>query len=118
MLSSFGYVSGAGLILNLIVLPVISVFFVFIFVAVIIGTVIPPLGIAVTFAVIPLEGVLSFLLSLGFEKALITGFGNGAFIPVYYIALLFLSDKLNINNIVRIISVFLFAAALAAVVLI
>lgn len=118
MLSSFGYVSGAGLILNMIVLPVISVFFIFAFVATLIGTVIPPLGFFVTYAVIPLEGVLSFLLGAGFESALIKGFGAGWFIPIYFIAVLFISDKLNIGYIVRSAGIILSAAALAAFVLV
>lgn len=106
MLASFGYISGAGLILNVIIVPLLSALFSVIFVFTLLCTAIAPAApYVLPVAATPLDAVLSFLISAGFERALISGFGAGLFIPLYYLAVLFISDKLNFKLITRLIAV-------------
>ena len=44
-----------------------------------------------------MELTVSFLTNAGFEKALISGFGAGLFVPIYYLGLFALSDKFNLK---------------------
>lgn len=119
MLNGFGYLSGAGFLLNLVIIPVISVLFSVMFFGTIICTIIPAFAAAVMpIAVLPLEGVLSFLLSFGFENSIVSGFGAGLFIPLYYIGILSISDKLNLSGKLRFFGVTLFMAALTVYVII
>lgn len=98
MLTQFGYLSGAGIILNIIIVPVLSAFFAIIFAATFLSLILPFIAqYILPYAVLPLEATVSLLTSAGFEKAAISGFGAGAFIPIYYIGLLALSDKFNLK---------------------
>lgn len=98
MTASFGYVSGAGLLLNLLIIPLVTVLFTVMFAGTVISLIIPPAsGIIMSYAALPLEATLSFLLNANFEKAVITGFGTGIFIPVYFTAMLVFSDKVNLK---------------------
>lgn len=119
MLSSFGYISGAGLLLNIVVLPVLSFAFVLIFLSVMICL---PIGViapfVIPYAALPLQLVISFFIGAGFENSLISGFGAGLFAPLYFLFVLGLSDKLNIKALTRIISLACGALILAAYVLI
>ncbi|MCH5142701.1 MAG: ComEC/Rec2 family competence protein [Clostridiales bacterium] len=102
MLSGFGYLSGAGMVMNIVVVPIISALFYFLFVGTVISTVIPVFASALMpIAALPLEGVLSFILILGYENSLITGFGSQLFIPLYYLGILTVSDKLNFKPFAR-----------------
>lgn len=117
-LVNFGYLSGAGLLLNIVIIPIVSVLFTIVlagtFLSVAIAAVAPyVLPVAVT----PLEALLSFLIGAGFEKAAITGFGAGFFIVLYYGGALLLSDKLNLTAFARIICVCLATIAVAGYVL-
>lgn len=106
MLSTFGYISGAGLLLNVIIVPVLSALFSLIFIFTLICSAIAPIAPYVLPVVTtPLDAVLSFLIGAGFEKSLISGFGAGLFIPLYYALILFVSDKLNLKLITRLIAV-------------
>ena len=106
LLSKFGYISGAGLLLNLIVLPLLSAVFVIIFVATMLSTVISAIApFVIPYAALPLEFVISVFVGAGFEKSLISGFGAGAFVPLYFICVLSLSDKLNFKLIERVIAI-------------
>ena len=113
MLSGFGYLSGAGIVMNIFIVPIISTLFYFLFVGTVICTIIPVIASTVmSVVVLPLEGVLSIILSLGFENSLVTGFGSQLFIPLYYLGILTLSDKLNFKPFMR-----LFGISLALLVL-
>ncbi|MDE6613449.1 MAG: ComEC/Rec2 family competence protein, partial [Clostridia bacterium] len=84
MLANFGYLSGAGLLLNLIIIPLLSVIFQILFLSVLFCVIIAPAAsFVIPVAALPLEAVTSFLIDAGFEKALISGFGAGAFVPLY-----------------------------------
>lgn len=100
LLANFGYLSGAGLLLNIVLIPVLSVLYVIAF-TVTLFCMLTGAPIILTYAVLPLEAVLSFLQNAGFEKALISGFGAGAFIPIYYFGLFALSDKFNLKFIYK-----------------
>ncbi|MDE6505150.1 MAG: ComEC family competence protein [Clostridia bacterium] len=104
MMSGFGYISGAGLLLNIIVIPAVSLLFTPLFVFTAISLAIPQAGAALTYAVLPLEAVLSFLISSGFENALIRGFGPGLFALLYYAGITVFSDKFNIKLAPRVIT--------------
>ncbi len=98
MLARFGYLSGAGILLNIFVLPLLSAVFVIIFTATAFSLLMPfAARFILPYAALPLEVTVSFLTNAGFEKSLISGFGAGAFIPIYYLGLLFLSDKFNLK---------------------
>ena len=98
MMAKFGYISGAGLLLNLLVIPIVSVLFAVLFAGTVVSIIIPPAaGFIMQYAALPLKALLSFLLSANFEKALITGFGAGIFVPIYFAVLVGLSDKINLK---------------------
>ncbi|MDE7082595.1 MAG: ComEC family competence protein [Clostridia bacterium] len=102
MLSKFGYISGAGLILNFLIIPLVSMLFSLLFFGTVLSLVIPPAAsFIMPYAALPLEALLSFLLMANFEKALITGFGAGIFVPIYFTVALAFSDKINIKILSR-----------------
>lgn len=106
MLAKFGYLSGAGLLLNIIIIPILSVLFTVLFASTFICALIAPLAkFLIPCVALPLELIISFLVGAGFEKALISGFGAGLFVPLYFILLIFAGDKLNIKFVKRIIAV-------------
>ncbi len=96
MLSCFGYLSWAGLLMNIIILPILSVVFVVIFISTLIASVIPPFAVVLPYAFLPLQLIISIFLNTSFEKAVISGLGAAALLP-FYIALLALSDKINLK---------------------
>lgn len=98
LLANFGYLSGVGLVLNIIIIPVISALFSVLMPLVFISAAIPAIApVVVPAAVLPLEGTISFLVDFGFENSLISGFGTGLFVPLYFLTLIILSDKLNLR---------------------
>lgn len=106
MLVRFGYLSGAGILLNILLLPLLSIFFVAIFIVTFLSLILPFLApYILPCAAVPLEGTVSLLVNAGFERALISGFGAGLFVPVYFIGLLSLSDKFNLKLRYRLVSV-------------
>lgn len=118
LLAKFGYVSGAGLLLNIFVLPALSAIFSLIFAAALVCLVIPPLSpFLLPYAALPLELFMSLAYGLGFEKSLISGFGAGFFVPLYFAGALFLSDKINIKLKTRIVATCVSAAVLISYVL-
>lgn len=105
LLSNFGYISGAGLLLNPIILPILSAVFVVLFVPTIVCAVIPIAApYIIPYAARPLEFIISIFIKAGFEKSLISGFGAGAFVPIYFICVLCLNDKINLKFIERVIA--------------
>ncbi|MDE6868134.1 MAG: ComEC/Rec2 family competence protein [Clostridia bacterium] len=103
MLAGFGYISGAGLLLNVIIVPILSIIFEVLFVSVTLCTILPfAAPFIIPYVTLPLQAVLSFLVGAGFEKALLYGFGGGLFGLFYLICVLAVSDKLNLKPIMRI----------------
>lgn len=99
MLTVFGNISAAGILLNIIFVPLISVLYVILFISVIIGAVIPAFAQTVLpLACVPLQSVINFIVTCGFEKAIISGdFSNWIFVPFIATGLA-LSDKINYNR--------------------
>lgn len=118
LLANFGYISGAGLILNLFVLPILSVIFTIIFLSALLCLIIPPSAVILPYAALPLEFFMSLTLGGGFEKSLVSGFGAGLFLPLYFAGALFLSDKLNLKLLTRLVATFVSASILLGYVLI
>ena len=97
-LAKFGYVSWAGLLLNILIVPLVSVFFTVLFAGTVLSLIIPPIaGFIMQNAALPLEALLSFLVLANFENAIIGGFGANVFAVIYFLVALFFSDKLNIK---------------------
>lgn len=113
MLLRFGYISGAGLLLNVVVVPILSLEFTLLFVSVLVACLFPFCSFLLPVAAAPLEAVTSFFVSFGFEDALVYGFGSGLFAVFYFLILLLLSDKLNLKSLYRGVSIIV--AALFAV---
>ncbi len=98
LLSYFGYVSGAGLLLNVIVLPVLSVLYVIIFAGVAFSAALPPAaGAIIPFVTKPLDLLINLAVESNFEKAVISGFGGMWSVPYFAAVALFASDKINMK---------------------
>ena len=97
-LTVFGYISGAGLLLNIIIIPLLSACFAMLFTGTAAGLIFPYVSKwIIKAACAPLEGLLSFLVSCGFEKSLLKGFGGVIFVAAYIICAAVVSDKANIS---------------------
>ena len=104
LLLTFGYVSGAGIILNVLVLPLLSALYVVTFAAVVICAVVAPLASFMSSALLPLSAVINFFVTFGFENSLISGFG-GWWVALFVFAAIFaLSDKFNLCRSARAIA--------------
>lgn len=99
---AFGYVSGVGLVLNLAVLPLLSALYLLLFSVTLTSLIVPPAAAVMKFACLPLEAVINFFVSCGFENALIKGSGGwwAAVLPAVFLAAL--SDKFNLKLFVRV----------------
>ncbi len=120
LINNFGYISAAGLLMNVLILPLMSALFALIFFCVIISAVIVPIAAyVVPVAALPLETVLSFLVAAGFENSVISGNLSSVTVILYYIALLFATDKFNLRPHIRILglSCALSATALSIILL-
>lgn len=113
-LTSFGYISAAGLALNFIFIPLVSVLYVLLFICACISAVIPAsAGALMPFAATPVRLIINIVNACGFENSLISGrFSNALYLPF---ALLFagFTDKLNLRPLAR--AVFLCAFALTPI---
>ncbi|MDE7076659.1 MAG: ComEC/Rec2 family competence protein, partial [Clostridia bacterium] len=83
LLTMFGYVSAAGLFLNVIFVPVISVLYVILLVSTLLASFIPFFATSVLpLSVVPLQLAVNFVTACGFENALISSdAGNWLFVP-------------------------------------
>ncbi|MGN1060924.1 MAG: ComEC/Rec2 family competence protein [Candidatus Coproplasma sp.] len=102
LLSSFGYVSWAGIVLNLIFIPIISALYLALFAVTAICFILPfcaPVLLGVT--TVPLQFIINIIVSSGVENAVIFGdFGMWIYIP-FIVVMLALTDKVNLKNGVR-----------------
>jgi len=102
LITSFGYVSVASLIINLVVLPLLSALYVIIFACVVLGVILPFMASVLTYvSFLPLQAIISFFVGLGLENTLIGGAGGLLFIPLYFIPLVLFTDKVNLGIISR-----------------
>lgn len=114
LMYKFGYVSAAGIILNVIFIPVISVLYVVLFAVTVISLIIPPsASVLLQTAALPIEFFINVISYLGFEKALIEAdFGIWLFVPFIFVTVA-VSDKFNFRPIFRIIPALACAAVFA-----
>lgn len=101
LLLTFGYVSGAGIILNVFVLPLLSALYIVTFACVVICAIITPLSSLIAAALLPLSAVVNFFVTCGFENSLISGFGGWWVALFIFVALFALSDKFNFSRSLR-----------------
>ncbi|MDE5789224.1 MAG: ComEC/Rec2 family competence protein, partial [Clostridia bacterium] len=99
LMTTFGSVSAAGLFLNVILVPVISVLYFILFVCTLLASFIPFFATHVLpAAVTPLQLTVNFVTACGFESALISSdAGNWLFVPFIAVAVA-LSDKFNFGG--------------------
>lgn len=97
-LTTFGYVSAAGLILNVVLIPLISLIFVLIFAVCAISLIVPPVGTyLLPVAALPLQLIINTVVRCGFENAIISGsFSRLLYVPFILITLA-LTDKFNMR---------------------
>lgn len=98
LLLTFGYISGAGLILNIVVLPLLSLLYIVLFVGAVACTVIPALSVMLPSAALPLEAVINFFVEYGFERSLLSGFGGWWTAVIVFAGIAALSDKFNFST--------------------
>lgn len=111
LLANFGYVSGSGLLLNIFIIPLLSIIFVVIFVGTTVAVILPFSAVILQYLVIPLQAIISFFVASGLEKALIT-VGMGLWAPCYYLGLATASDKINLKPYHRVVGVCLIVTAI------
>lgn len=99
LITTFGSVSAAGLFLNVIFVPIISVLYVILLAATLLSAFIPFFASAVLpSAVAPLQLTVNFVTACGFENALVSSdAGNWLFVPFIAVAIV-LSDKFNFGG--------------------
>lgn len=94
----FGYVSVAGLFLNILIVPVISALYVLLFACVVIGMIIPFAAvILIPFIAMPLGMIINFTVSLGLENAVVRQSASFWIYIPFVVAVVGLSDKFNIK---------------------
>lgn len=105
MLASFGYVGAAGLLMNIIFVPLISILFSALFICVIVSALIPPAAAPLLNVIsLPMDSVISFVSAAGFERAVFGGLGSVGFVVVFYVCALALTDKIRMRRAVRAIA--------------
>ncbi len=96
---TFGYISGAGLILNILILPLLSFLYVLMFACVVACAIIPSAApVVLPFAALPLQAVINFFVQYGFENSLISGFGGWWVSVIAFALVAVLSDKFNFSR--------------------
>lgn len=120
-LATFGYVSAAGLFLNIIFVPVISVLYVILFACTVLGIIISPAApVSTLIGVTPIEFVINLIATCGFEKSLISAETSWVIYLPFLALAVGMTDKLQIRPFLRCAFVasaviFLLAGAVSAV---
>lgn len=98
---AFGYVSAVGLLLNVFILPVLSILYAFAFFATLVCLIVPPAAAVLPYVCLPLEGFINLFVSAGFENAIVSGISGwwAAVLPAIFLAAL--SDKFNLKLLIR-----------------
>lgn len=101
-LYGFGYVSWAGLFLNVILLPVVSVFYLLLFLCTVLSVIMPfAAAYLIEFAATPIQLLINLVVACGFERAVITkSVGLWIYVPFALFAA-GICDKLNLKLFVR-----------------
>ena len=112
LMSGFGYVSAVGILLNVLVLPVLSAFYIVIFAFTAVTLVLPQAGAVLAAVCTPLEAFINAMTALGFESALLKDWNSALTYAASIFLFIGLTDKLNLSSAFRYISAAV-AAALA-----
>lgn len=101
-LACFGYMSWAGLFLNVLIIPIVSVLYLLLFFVTLFAVIIPPAaGALVGFASMPVQLFIDAVVECGLENAVITlNAGTWIFIPSALLTL-GISDKFNFKRVLR-----------------
>ena len=114
MLDSFGYVSGVGIFLNILFIPLFSAVYVVLFFTAMAACVLPFAGGVLLY--LPdflLRAVVTPISVLEFDVLLICGFSFGGCMALWFAALAIASDKINVRPILRAVGVCVLSALFA-----
>lgn len=97
LMTTFGYVSWAGLFLNLVFIPVVSALYVLLFAVTLLCLIMPFAAPLLSVASVPVGLLINLITACGFENAVISGdFGLWLYLP-FIAAAVAVSDKFNIK---------------------
>lgn len=113
LMTSFGYVSAAGLLLNVVVLPLLSAYYVVIFAVTLICCALPFVGGALYVVGVPFSAFVNLFTAAGFEGALLKDWNASLTYAAFALLFAGATDKLNLHILVRSL-VCIAAATLAA----
>lgn len=101
-LVSFGYISAAGLVLNLVFIPLISALYVMLFICATLSVIMPfAANVLLQSSAVPVQFVINVITSCGFENSLVSGnFGRLVYLP-FTLLILGLTDKVNLGCLPR-----------------
>lgn len=101
-LTSFGYFSAAGIALNPVFIPVISVLYILLFICACVSLIIPAAaGVLLPFSALPIELIINLMTESGFENAIVSGnAANWLYVP-FALLIIGLTDKLNLRPFLR-----------------
>lgn len=101
LMSSFGYVSAAGILLNVAVLPVLSAYYVAAFGATLLCCIFPFTGAVLHIIGVPLSAFINLMTATGFETAIISGWDGTLTYAACACVFVAATDKFNISVWVR-----------------
>lgn len=101
-LSCFGYISLAGLILNVLIIPVASVLYLLLFASAMFALIVPIAAVwIIPFAATPVQLLINLAVEFGFENAiLVREVGNWIYLP-FALLMAGITDKLNVRLFLR-----------------
>lgn len=105
--TAFGSVSLAGILLNIVFVPLVSAVYVLLFACSVISVVAPFTSTAILpVAALPIQLIINFVAFCGFENAVVTGiYSDWLFVPFVLVAIGF-TDKINLRVFLRVALVF------------
>jgi ComEC/Rec2-related protein len=99
LLLTFGYISAAGLVLNILVLPVLCVLYIILLFGTLLSAIISPVAPAlIPVVTMPIKVAINFAVSVGFEEGLLSGFGGTWMVVAVFAFILAFSDKVNLKR--------------------
>lgn len=101
-LTSFGYISAAGLILNIVFIPIISALYVLLFICACVSAALHAVAsVLIPLSAMPVKFVINIAVTCGFENAIISAdCSNWLYVP-FMLTSVGLSDKFNFRPLFR-----------------
>jgi len=109
LIESFGYCSVWGTLLNLIVVPVMPIFFLCVLVFTFAAVIIPPLAAGLLLVPSGLISLFLYLFQAVDFSLVLTGFSIGAGVTVWIAGCVFLSERVRMKTVFRAVSALSFA---------